>query len=227
MKPGRKRKLAFEMSADYSISQRRTCRLIMLNRSTFLYKPHPPDERPLRMRLRELAFARPRYGYRRLTILLQREGWCVNHKRIHRIYKDEGLMVRTKRRRKHAAKSRLKPLPAMRPAEHWSVDFVADQLADGRRFRIFTAIDHFSRECVCAKVGQNLNAQAVTEALDQAISRYGHQKSSFWTMAQNSPASTSTAGRIIGASGWTLSRQVVRSRTPTLRVSTANCGMSA
>jgi putative transposase len=125
------------------------------------------------MRVRELAFSRPRYGYRRLTILLRREGWTVNHKRVYRIYKHEGLMVRTKRRRKHAATARLKPLPVTRPAEHWSVDFVADQLADGRRFRIFTAVDHFSRESVCIKVGQSLTSKDVTHALDRAISQFG------------------------------------------------------
>jgi len=124
------------------------------------------------MRLKELAYSRPRYGYRRLTVLLQREGWPVNHKRIYRIYGEEELLVRTKRRKKRAAQRRLKPLPATEPGKHWSIDFVSDQLADGRRFRVLTAIDQVSRECVCLKVAQSLPADAVTQALDQAMEVY-------------------------------------------------------
>ena len=125
------------------------------------------------MRLKELAYARPRYGYRRLTVLLQRDGWPVNHKRVYRIYGEEGLLVRTKRRKKRAAQRRLKPLPATRPGEHWSIDFVSDQLADGRRFRVLTAIDQVSRQCVCLEAAQRLPADAVTQALDRAMEIYG------------------------------------------------------
>ena len=128
------------------------------------------------MRLKELAYSRPRYGYRRLTVLLQREGWVVNHKRIYRLYVEEGLLVRTKRRRKRAAQRRLRPLPAVEPGEHWSIDFMSDQLADGRRLRVFTAIDHVSRECVCLEVDQRFPADAVTRVLDQAIWAYGRPK---------------------------------------------------
>lgn len=106
-------------------------------------------------------------------MLLQREGWPVNHKRIYRIYGEEGLLVRTKRRRKRVAHCRLRPRPAMMPGEHWSIDFVSDQLADGRRFRVLTAIDQVSRTCVCLEVAQRLPADAVTRALDQAMMEYG------------------------------------------------------
>lgn len=100
------------------------------------YKPHGRDDRALRLRLKELAYARPRYGYRRLTTLLQREGWIANHKRVHRIYREEEPMVRTKRRKRRAAEVRAKLPPALEVGERWSIDFVSDQLADGRRFRI-------------------------------------------------------------------------------------------
>lgn len=173
VKPARKRKLVDEIAEEFFVSERRACRLVKLNRSTCRYQSHPSDDRALRMRVKELAFSRPRYGYRRIFILLRREGWPVNHKRVYRIYKEEGLMVRTKRRRKHAAKTRLKPLPVTRRAEHWSVDFVADQLTDGRRFRAFTSIDHFSRESVCIKVGKSLTSKDVTRALDEAITQFG------------------------------------------------------
>ena len=144
----------------------------MLHRSVCRYQAHGRDDRALRLRLKELAYTRPRYGYRRLTILLQREGWAVNHKRVHRIYREEGLMVRTKRRKKRAAEWRVRPLPATRVGERWSIDFVSDRLADGRQFRVLTVVDHVSRECVCLEVGQSLPSQAVTEALDRAMATH-------------------------------------------------------
>ncbi len=103
------------------------CRLLVLHRSVCRYKSRQKDDRALRMRLKELAYSRPRYGYRRLTMLLQREGWPVNHKRIYRIYGEEAQLVRTKRRKKRAAQRRLRPLPAIEPGEHWSIDFMSDQ----------------------------------------------------------------------------------------------------
>jgi putative transposase len=127
----------------------------------------------LRLRLKELAYARPRYGYRRLTTLLQREGWPVNHKRVHRIYREEELMVRTKRRKRRTAEVRVKLLPATQVGERWGIDFVSDQLADGRRFRVLTAVDHVSRECVCLRAAQSLPSQAVTEVLDETMDLYG------------------------------------------------------
>jgi putative transposase len=169
MKPARKRELLAEVREDYGISERRACRLVMVHRSTCRYASRKKDDRALRLKLKEIAYARPRYGYRRLTILLKREGWPVNHKRVHRIYREEGLMVRTKMCKKRAAQWRLRPLPALCVGERWSIDFMADQLADGRRFRVFTAIDNVSRECVAIEVGVSLPAGVVTEALDRAI----------------------------------------------------------
>ena len=162
-----------EVLEDYVISERRACRLVMLHRSVCRYRAHGRDDRALRLRLKELAYARPRYGYRRLTTLLQREGWLVNHKRVHRIYREEELMVRTKRRKRRMAEVRVKLLPATQVGERWSIDFVSDQLADGRRFRVLTAVDHVSRECVCLMAAQSIPSQAVTEALDEAMDIYG------------------------------------------------------
>ena len=158
---------------DYEVSERRGCRLIELHRSVFYYQSRKKDDRALRMRLKELAYSRPRYGYRRLTVLLQREGWAVNHKHVYRIYGEEGLRVQTKRSKKRAAQRRLKPLPATGPGERWSIDFVSDQLADGRRFRVLTAIDQVSRECVCLETAQRLPADSVIQALDRAMETYG------------------------------------------------------
>jgi len=95
VKPARKRDLLFETLENYEVSERRACRLLVLHRSVCRYESRQKDDRALRMRLKELAYSRPRYGYRRLTVLLQREGWVVNHKRIYRLYGEEGLLVRT------------------------------------------------------------------------------------------------------------------------------------
>jgi putative transposase len=162
-----------ELREDYEISERRACRLLVLHRSVCRYDSRGKDDRALRMRLKELAYARPRYGYRRLTVLLQRDGWPVNHKRVYRIYGEEELLVRTKRRKKRTAQRRLKPMPPTGPGEHWSIDFVSDQLADGRRFRVLTTIDQVSRECVCLEAAQRLPAEAVIRALDEAMEIYG------------------------------------------------------
>lgn len=158
-----------EVLEDYEISERRACRLMLLHRSMYYYRSRKKDDRALRLRLKELAYARPRCGYRRLTTLLQREGWLVNHKRVHRTYREEELTVRTKRRKRRVAEVRVKLLPATQVGERWSIDFVNDQLADGRRFRILTVVDHVSRECVCLKASQSLPSQAGTEALDEAM----------------------------------------------------------
>lgn len=120
--------------------------------------------------------SRPRYGYMRLYVLLRREGWPVNHKRVLRLYREEGLMVRTKRRRKLT--SRIRVLPPLPEAanEHWSIDFVSDQLATGQRFRVLTAVDHFTRECLCAEAGFHLRSESVTRALDAVLAERGKPK---------------------------------------------------
>jgi putative transposase len=128
------------------------------------------------MRLRDLALARPRYGYRRLTVLLRREGWHVNHKRIYRLYREEGLTVRVKRRKKLASWVRLKPPAATKINERWSMDFLSDALMDGRKIRILTVIDSFTRECLAVKVAQSLPARSVTDVLDEVIAGRGEPR---------------------------------------------------
>jgi putative transposase len=117
--------------------------------------------------------ARPRYGYRRLTILLRREGWRVNSKRVYRLYREEGLKVRIKRRKKFASHARVRPPAARRVNERWSMDFVADSLSDGRRIRVLTIIDSFTRECLALKVAKSLPSPSVTETLNRVIMHRG------------------------------------------------------
>ena len=134
-------------------SVRRACRVIGLSRATWQYQLRPnPHNMTLLARLQAHATARPRFGYRRLHILLAREGLLVNHKRVHRVYRAAGLQVRRRRRKRLTRAERIPlPTPSQR-LERWSMDFTADTLADGRNFRTLNIVDDFTRECVAIEV---------------------------------------------------------------------------
>jgi putative transposase len=124
--------------------------------------------------MRELAQSRPRYGYRRVHVLLRREGWAVNMKRVRRLYRLEGLQLRHRvRRRKHASLHRGIPPAATRAHERWSMDFVHDALMDGRAFRVLTVVDQWSRWSPILEVAQGMSGRSVAEALDRAIAEHG------------------------------------------------------
>jgi hypothetical protein len=143
--PTRKRALVRTVTAQFAIGVRRAWGLLRLNRAAWYYRHHGRDDTAIRLRLRELAQARPRVGYLRLHVLLRREGWVVNRKRVHRIYREEGLTVRLTRRRKRASHLRVVPPRPSQVNERWSMDFVADTLLDGRRVRALTVVDNWSR----------------------------------------------------------------------------------
>jgi putative transposase len=158
----------------YRISERHAAKLVTLAISTLRYRSRKVFDEVLRRRLRELAGMHVRYGYRRLTVLLRREGWHVNAKRIYRLYREEGLIVRTKQRRKIAARQRaMTTALAIRPNQCWSMDFVSDKLADGRSFRILTMVDQFTRECVGLEADRSMTGRKVTEALERARQERG------------------------------------------------------
>lgn len=140
---------------------------MLLQRSSFYYRAHPRDNRALEVRLKELAAVRVRYGYRRLTILLRREGWVVNTKRVYRIYREQNLCVRTKTRKKRAAQPRVPLGTATGPNQRWSMDFMADRLANGGTFRVLTIVDQFSRECPLLEAGLSLSGRQVVECLER------------------------------------------------------------
>ena len=149
------------------LSQVRACRLVGLNRSSMNYRPRRPDDSLLRQRLRELAAERRRFGYRRLGWLLEREGQVMNRKKLYRLYREEKLMVRRRRGRKRALGTRV---PMTLPGainQRWSLDFVADALSDGRRFRILCVVDDFSRECLATVVDTSLGGVRVVRELDR------------------------------------------------------------
>ena len=142
-----------------------------------MYKKHSKDLRALTVRLKDLAASRPRFRYRRLHIFLQREGWHANHKRIHRIYKMLNLQLRTKHKKKRATSIRVPLEKAQAVNQRWSTDFVHDALENGRRFRILTIVDNYSRECPMLKADISLNAAKVIECLEQLKQSRGLPKS--------------------------------------------------
>jgi putative transposase len=129
------------------------------------------------MRLRDLAGSRVRYGYRRLTVLLRREGWKVNAKRIYRLYCEEGLQVRMGKRVKRAAHVRVPLRGACRANQRWSMDFVSDRLADGRWFRILTAVDQYTRECLCTYADRSQTGDKVVEQMKRLVAVRGAPES--------------------------------------------------
>ena len=155
---------------ELGLSERRACRLVGIHRSVARYLPQKVDTSELVMRLRELASERRRYGYRRLAVLLRREGFLVNHKRVYRLYREEGLLVRRRRRKKTAGVERvMPPLPEGRN-QRWSMDFLLDGLSDGRRLRVLTLVDNFTRECLAIEVDTSLPGARVVQVLEQVSS---------------------------------------------------------
>jgi len=154
---------------EKSCSQRRACGLIGLDPKTYRYASRRPDDAGLRARLRALASERRRFGYRRLHILLRREGIELNHKKLFRLYREERLTVRRRGGRKRALGTRAPMTLPQGPNQRWSLDFVADQLADGRRFRILVVVDDFTRECLALVVDTSLSGVRVARELDALI----------------------------------------------------------
>lgn len=157
----------------HGLSERRACKLAGLDRSTFQYQRQDGGDEALRQRLSELADERRRFGYRRLLILLRREGFEVNHKKVYRLYKEAGLAVKRRRGRKRALGSRRPMLVPDGPNHRWSLDFVSDALTDGRRFRILCIVDDFSREALSTVVDRSLSGHRMVRELDRLIGRRG------------------------------------------------------
>ena len=176
VKPAARRKAARHLRAEYDISGRRAARLLRLHRSTMDYRPAPDRCGPLRERLRELATEYPRYGYRMLTDKLRLEGRRANHKRVYRIYREENLQLPKRRRKRIRSAKRVPLAPAIRLNERWSMDFMLDMLADGRRFRVLTVMDEFSRECLAIDAAVSIPGVRVARVLDAIASQRGYPR---------------------------------------------------
>lgn len=173
-RPALKRQAVDSLVDHYAASRRRACRLVRQTRSTLYYRARKDPKTALRARMRELAQVRIRYGYRRLHVLLRREGWSLGKDQTYRLYTEESLQLRSKRprRRKMAVARREKYVPK-RANQAWSMDFVADQLVDGTRFRALTIVDVFTREALAISVGQRLRGEDVVAVCNRLVARRG------------------------------------------------------
>lgn len=190
MTPVARRAAVAAAQAAHGLSERRACRIIGADRSAHRYRRRRPDDAPARARLLELAGQRRRFGYRRLHLLLDREGWHMNHKKLRRLYREERLQVRRRGGRKRALGLRAPLALPQAPNQRWSLDFVADAMTDGRRFRVLAVLDDFTRESLCLVPDTSLSGARVARELDAIIARRGRP---LLCVSDNGTELTSTA----------------------------------
>jgi putative transposase len=171
--PAARREAVVHLRVAYEVSERRACSVLGTDRTAVRYRSRRRDDGAVRARLRELASIRRRFGYRRLHILLRREGIVMNHKKLRRLYREEGLKVRRRSGRKRAVGTRAPMTIPQGPDQRWSVDFLSDALADGRRFRILAIVDDFTRECLLLVADTSLPSLRVVRELDALIATRG------------------------------------------------------
>jgi putative transposase len=158
--------------AEHGLAERYACKLLEVDRSTYRYEPRPDRNAKLSEALLILAKQHPRYGYRRLWALLVRQGWEVDVKRVHRLYKAEDLMVRRLKRKRLTRAVALNPL-LVRPNQEWAMDFVSDALTTGRALRTFTLIDSYTKESLTIEVNSGISSRQVTGVLERVIAERG------------------------------------------------------
>jgi putative transposase len=185
--PAVKRQAVAHLCAAYEVSQRRACRTMGAERTSMRYRSVRSDDAELRSRLRELASQRRRFGYRRLLILIRREGTQVNHKKLRRLYREERLQVRKRGGRKRALGTRAPISMPQAPNQRWSLDFLSDQLSDCRRFRILAVVDDFTRECWPLRIDLNLSSRRLRQS-----SQHTHRQSSHRSCVRDAEAHSSS-----------------------------------
>ena len=168
----RRRMLAWARGA-YGVSERRACRGLVLGRSSMRYRARRADDAPVRRRLHELARDRPSFGAKRLHVLLRRDGLRINHKKMHRLYVEEGLQLKPRRRRRRSATLRQPRALVNGPNERWAMDFMHDVLATGQPIRVFTLVDVFTRECLALTVARSFRGSDVARLLSDAGDQRG------------------------------------------------------
>ena len=171
--PAARREAVAQLRVAYEVSERRACSALGADRTSVRYRSSRPDDAAARTRLRELAAVRRRFGYRRLHILLTREGIVMNHKKLRRLYREERLQVRRRGGRKRALGTRAPMALPQGPNQRWSLDFLSDAFADGRRFRILAVVDDFTRECLTLVPDTSLPGLRVVRELDALIAARG------------------------------------------------------
>src|SRR6056297_3055526 len=173
VRPGSRRNAVNWAMKTKGYTQKRACSLAGIDPRVYRRPSKRPADTALRTRMKELASKRRRFGYRRLHILLKREGWEVNWKKLYRLYREEGLTVRKRGGRKRAIGTRAPMAIPEGPNQRWSLDFVSDALSDGRRFRILCVIDDFSRECLATVVDTSISGIRVARELDRIAEMRG------------------------------------------------------
>ena len=171
--PAARREAAAHLRVGYEVSERRACSALGTDRTSVRYRSRRPDDATVRARLRELAAIRRRFGYRRLHILLTREGIVMNHKKLRRLYREERLQVRRRGGRKRALGTRAPMTLPQGPNQRWSLDFLSDAFADGRRFRVLAIVDDFTRECLALVADTSLPGLRVAREIDAVIASRG------------------------------------------------------
>lgn len=191
MKPAVRRSAVRYLEAEWQLSERRSCGLAMVSRATVRYQARRTDDEAVRVRLRELAALRKRFGYRRLGLLLRREGVMVNHKRVYRLYKEEGLSLRRRKRKRLTSEGRGPGESATRADQVWSLDFVSDATAPGRRLKLLTVVDTYTRESLVVEVDTSISGERMARVLDRVIAERGAQPEEI--VMDNGPEMTSRA----------------------------------
>jgi putative transposase len=169
------------------LSERKACKLLELDRSSYVYEPRPDRNAELREELLKLSRQKPRYGYRRLHVLLERRGHAVNVKRVYRLYLEEGLSVR-RRKRKRVVRDRAAEPRLLRANQEWAMDFIVDGLATGRMVRILSVVDAYTRECLALEADSSLGSGRVTRVLERLIAEHGRPEA---VRSDNGPEFTS------------------------------------
>lgn len=166
--------MVVDLGQRFGASERRACAALGLARSVYYYRSIARDSSAITLRIRDIVAARPHYGCRRVFVMLRREDWPDNHKRVHRLYRQAGLSLRLQRPRRHrSARRRLAPPPLTAANQTWSMDFVSAALFDGRRLRALTLVDQFTRECLAIRVDQNLRGEDVTSVMNAIAAERG------------------------------------------------------
>ena len=173
MSPQAKREAVGILMAERQMGVTRACGLVGISRSLLAYRSRRRVPAGLQERIGEIAATKRRYGYRRVHVLLRREGWQINHKRTHRLYREAGLQVRKRARKRIVHGERTPLIAARRPNESWSMDFVSDALASGRRIRCLTLVDDFTKECLATVPDTSITGLRVARELDQVIAARG------------------------------------------------------
>jgi putative transposase len=221
--PAAKREGVAHLQAALGLSERRACSIVNADRKMIRYRSCRAPDTELRTQLRELANERKRFGYRRLFVLLRQQGEPSGINRIYRLYREEGLTVRKRRARRRAVGARAPILVEARPNARWSLDFVHDQFACGRRFRILNVVDDVTRECLAAIPDTSISGRRVARELTALIEQRGKPG---MIVSDNGTEFTCWPGRKNITLPGTSSHRANPCRMASARVSTAGCGTS-